>query len=56
MSEKPTLRSVIYVPADNDRALAKAASLDVDGFIFDLEDAVGSLHRQEATENLARFL
>lgn len=33
-------RSVLYVPASNERALAKAASLACDAVIIDLEDAV----------------
>ena len=33
-------RSVLYVPAGNPRARAKAASLDWDAVVFDLEDAV----------------
>jgi citrate lyase subunit beta/citryl-CoA lyase len=33
-------RSLLYVPGSNARALAKAATLPVDGVILDLEDAV----------------
>ena len=33
-------RSVLYVPASNEKALAKIAALDCDGVIVDLEDAV----------------
>ncbi len=33
-------RSVLYMPAANSRALEKAAGLDADALIFDLEDAV----------------
>jgi citrate lyase subunit beta / citryl-CoA lyase len=33
-------RSVLYMPGANSRALEKARSLDADGLIFDLEDAV----------------
>ena len=33
-------RSVLYMPAANSRALEKAATLDADALIFDLEDAV----------------
>lgn len=36
----PRRRSVLYVPAINERALAKAATLPVDAVILDLEDAV----------------
>ncbi len=34
------LRSVLYMPASNPRALEKARSLQADAYIFDLEDAV----------------
>ncbi len=34
-------RSVLYMPCSNVRALDKAQTLTADGFIFDLEDAVG---------------
>lgn len=33
-------RSVLYLPASNARAMAKASTLPVDGLILDLEDAV----------------
>lgn len=33
-------RTILYIPADNERALAKAASLAADALIIDLEDAV----------------
>ncbi len=33
-------RSVLYVPATNERALMKAATLACDAVILDLEDAV----------------
>ncbi|TIX05586.1 MAG: CoA ester lyase, partial [Mesorhizobium sp.] len=33
-------RSVLYIPASNDRALAKIATLACDAVIIDLEDAV----------------
>jgi citrate lyase subunit beta / citryl-CoA lyase len=36
----PLLRSVLYMPASNSRALEKARSLNADAYIFDLEDAV----------------
>ncbi len=39
MSLRPR-RSVLYMPAANARALAKAKTLDCDGVILDLEDAV----------------
>jgi len=33
-------RSVLYMPAANERALEKAKSIPADAIIFDLEDAV----------------
>jgi len=33
-------RSVLYMPAANDRALEKAQTIPADAIIFDLEDAV----------------
>src|SRR5690349_6529142 len=34
------LRSILYLPASNSRAIEKARTLDCDGLILDLEDAV----------------
>lgn len=41
-------RSVLYVPATNERALAKAATLAADAVIIDLEDAVAPERKAEA--------
>ena len=48
-------RSVLYVPASNNRALAKAASLDADAIIFDLEDAVAPDVKEDAREVLREY-
>lgn len=40
MSDFTPLRSVLYMPSSNAKALEKAKTLPVDGIIFDLEDAV----------------
>ena len=45
-------RSVLYVPAANARAVAKAESLACDTVIFDLEDAVAPEAKAEARESL----
>ena len=42
------LRSVLYVPAINERAIAKAATLACDAVILDLEDAVAPESKSEA--------
>lgn len=49
-------RSVLFVPASNERALAKSASLACDGVIFDLEDAVAPEEKEAARERLRAFL
>ena len=41
-------RSVLYMPAANDRALEKAQTLPADAIIFDLEDAVAPDAKPEA--------
>ncbi|MBZ7923589.1 CoA ester lyase [Ensifer adhaerens] len=49
-------RSVLSVPADNVRALAKVAELATDAAIFDLEDAVAPERKVEAREALVQYL
>ncbi|HEV7306744.1 CoA ester lyase [Ensifer sp.] len=49
-------RSVLCVPADNARALAKVAELATDAVIFDLEDAVAPERKVEARQALVRHL
>jgi citrate lyase subunit beta / citryl-CoA lyase len=49
-------RSVLYVPASNERALAKIGSLACDSVILDLEDAVAPSEKLAARERLAALL
>jgi citrate lyase subunit beta/citryl-CoA lyase len=49
-------RSVLYVPASNERALAKVASLACDGVVFDLEDSVAPEEKAAARDRLQAFL
>ncbi|MCU1535817.1 MAG: Citryl-CoA lyase [Humibacillus sp.] len=55
MSVQPTAyrprRSALYLPASNERALAKAKTLPVDALILDLEDAVAPDAKEIAREN-----
>jgi len=46
-------RSVLYVPASSDKALAKIAQLACDAVIIDLEDAVAPADKVAAREKLA---
>jgi citrate lyase subunit beta/citryl-CoA lyase len=49
-------RSVLYVPASNERALSKIASLSCDAVILDLEDAVAPAEKIAAREKIAAFM
>jgi citrate lyase subunit beta/citryl-CoA lyase len=51
MTEYRPRRSVLYLPASNERALAKAQTLDVDALILDLEDAVAPEAKETARES-----
>ena len=42
------LRSVLYMPASNPRAMEKARGLDADALVLDLEDAVAPEAKEEA--------
>ena len=48
-------RSVLFVPASNQKAIAKIALLDCDAVIFDLEDAVAPEAKAAARENLRTY-
>ncbi|AEF88671.1 Citryl-CoA lyase [Delftia sp. Cs1-4] len=48
------LRSALYLPASNGRAIEKARTLDADAVIFDLEDAVAPQSKAEARRNLVQ--
>jgi len=48
------LRSALYMPASNDRAMAKARSLDCDAVVLDLEDAVAPDSKAQARAALVR--
>jgi citrate lyase subunit beta/citryl-CoA lyase len=50
------LRSVLYVPGSNTRALDKTTSLSADAFILDLEDAVSPSAKNKARENILNVL
>ncbi|MGK9165514.1 CoA ester lyase [Inquilinus limosus] len=45
-------RSLLYVPGSNPRALEKARTLDADGLILDLEDAVAPDDKVEARDRV----
>lgn len=45
------LRSVLYMPSSNERALEKAKTIPADAIIFDLEDAVAPDAKEAARDN-----
>jgi len=51
MSELRPRRSVLYMPAANERALEKAKTISSDALIFDLEDAVSPDAKDQARVN-----
>ena len=53
MSAFIPLRSVLYMPSSNAKALEKAKTLPIDGVIFDLEDAVAPDAKSSAREAAA---
>lgn len=53
MSEFTPLRSVLYMPSSNERALEKAKSIACDALILDLEDAVAPDAKPAAREAAA---
>ncbi len=50
------LRSLLFVPCANARAMARARDIACDALIFDLEDAVGDAEREGALTALAEAL
>ncbi len=52
----PLVRSVLYIPALNAKALAKAQHLPTDSLIIDLEDAIPASQKAEARQQLCTWL
>ena len=53
MTDVTPLRSVLYMPGSNERALEKARSIACDGLILDLEDSVAPDAKPAAREQVA---
>lgn len=51
-----TLRSLLFVPGDSDRKIARAETVPADALIFDLEDAVAAEHKAAARARVREFL
>ncbi|HEY8519927.1 MAG TPA: CoA ester lyase [Gammaproteobacteria bacterium] len=52
----PLLRSMLFVPADSERKLARAVNADADALILDLEDSVTAARKPVARGLAAEFL
>lgn len=50
------LRSLLFVPGDSEKKLAKAKSSAADALILDLEDAVAAENRPKAREMIGEFM
>jgi citrate lyase subunit beta/citryl-CoA lyase len=50
------LRSLLFVPADSEKKLAKSTSSPADALILDLEDSVAAENRPKAREMVREFL
>lgn len=50
------LRSMLFVPADSERKLAKGLTSPADALILDLEDAVAAAHKATARTSAAAFV
>jgi citrate lyase subunit beta/citryl-CoA lyase len=55
-ARSPRLRSVLYIPGANERALVKAQDLPADALILDLEDAVAASAKAEARERVCAMV
>ncbi len=49
------VRSLLFVPATDERRMEKALGLEADGVVFDLEDAVAVSRKPAAREAIARW-
>jgi len=50
------LRSMLFVPADSERKLAKAQTVPTDALIVDLEDSVDIARKDAARQSAGEFL
>jgi citrate lyase subunit beta/citryl-CoA lyase len=50
------MRSLLFVPGDSERKMAKAAGAGADALILDLEDSVSQSRKTDARQTVASFL
>ncbi|WP_431469935.1 HpcH/HpaI aldolase/citrate lyase family protein [Sphingosinithalassobacter sp. LHW66-3] len=56
MSGRPPLRSLLFIPGDSEKKLAKVDGCGADAVILDLEDAVAPANKPAARRLVAEFL
>jgi citrate lyase subunit beta/citryl-CoA lyase len=56
MRSIPPLRSLLFVPADSERKLARALESGADALLIDLEDSIQTSHKARARAAAAEFL
>ncbi|HVV94448.1 MAG TPA: CoA ester lyase [Hyphomicrobiales bacterium] len=56
ITDRKAMRSLLFVPADDPKKLAKATARGTDALILDLEDAVAEAKKDEARAQAAAFL
>ena len=56
VAEACVTRSFLFVPADSERKLSKAADCDADALILDLEDSVSAENREQGRQRASEFL
>ncbi|MBU6253218.1 MAG: CoA ester lyase, partial [Alphaproteobacteria bacterium] len=50
------LRSLLFIPGDSEKKLAKVAGCGADAVILDLEDSVAPAQKADARKRVADFL
>lgn len=50
------LRSLLFVPGDSEKKIARASQSAADVLILDLEDSVGPTHKSAARDLVAAFI
>lgn len=53
---KYLLRSMLYVPAYNEKLVEKSLTANADAMIYDLEDSVPQIHKKVARENVEKLI
>ncbi len=50
------MRSLLFVPADSEKKIAKSITSEADAVVFDLEDSISTANKSRARDHIAEFL